>query len=129
MFGEKKSTSLPVAMIGIFSVDQGLIAYNLKEGHFKVEHIEEFLEGFKGIIESEVLGNVKDWVIVLDNLSAHHSKRLDEMRNQLSNLWVEFLFMPPYTPNFNVIESYWWILKAEFYKDWTWQGTANLKGT
>lgn len=65
-------------------------------------------------------------MIILDNLLAHHSKRLSAERECLKGLGIEFFFQPPYSPKFNLIESYWRLLKRQFYKEWSEIGVVNL---
>jgi transposase len=47
-------------------------------------------------------------VIVLDNLRAHHDARV---RPQCALRGVEVLYLPPYSPDFNPIESAWALQK------------------
>ena len=52
-------------------------------------------------------------MIVLDNHKAHHS---DEMQTLARNLNFELLFLPPYTPQLNPIESLWSVVKGKLKK-------------
>jgi len=47
-------------------------------------------------------------VIVMDNLSAHHDPRVLEL---CQSRGVEVLYLPPYSPDFNPIESAWALQK------------------
>ena len=49
-------------------------------------------------------------VLLLDNLSLHKSKKLDEVKKRLATKGIKFEFLPPYTPWFNLIENYWHLL-------------------
>ena len=52
-------------------------------------------------------------VIVLDNHKAHHG---DSMATLARNLNFELLFLPPYTPQLNPIESLWSVIKGKLKK-------------
>ena len=46
--------------------------------------------------------------IFMDNLSVHKTKRVDELMNELE---IYPIFSVPYSPQYNGIESYWFLLK------------------
>jgi len=52
--------------------------------------------------------NWKKIVIILDNASYNHSK---EVKILADKLWIKLLFLPPYSPNLNLIERVWKFLK------------------
>ena len=52
-------------------------------------------------------------VIVLDNHRSHHE---DSMATLARNLNFELLFLPPYTPQLNPIESLWSVVKGKLKK-------------
>ena len=66
-----------------------------------------FLEFLKQILELYPTGKV---ILVLDNARIHHAKLLkpflDEHKDRL-----ELMFLPPYSPNLNMIEGLWKWLK------------------
>ena len=49
-------------------------------------------------------------VLVLDNASAH---KLGGMQQRLAEWSVELLFLPPYSPAFNLVEQAWSKLKTK----------------
>ena len=51
----------------------------------------------------------KRLVVVLDNHRAHVT---EEVKNLCSQLNIELLFLPPYCPELNSIESLWSIVKS-----------------
>ena len=55
----------------------------------------------------------KNSVILLDNVSFHHSKEVKEFCQSQS--WI-LLFVPPYSPWFNPIELCFSIIKRQWYK-------------
>ena len=52
-------------------------------------------------------------VIVLDNYSVHHSQAVTDYRPQLQAAGIEFFFLPPYSPDLNLIEGVWRHVKHE----------------
>ena len=43
-------------------------------------------------------------IVVMDNLSAHQSMRVEE---RINSCHAELRFLPPYSPDFNPIENMW----------------------
>lgn len=66
-----------------------------------------FLDFLKQILELYPTGKI---ILVLDNARIHHAKLLkpflDEYKDRL-----ELMFLPPYSPNLNMIEGLWKWLK------------------
>jgi len=52
-------------------------------------------------------------IIILDNATFHRKKRLQELAETAK---CEVLFLPPYSPDFNIIENYWAWLKNRLRK-------------
>lgn len=52
-------------------------------------------------------------VIVLDNYSVHHSQLVKERTPTLKAAGVRFFFLPPYSPELNLIEPLWRQLKHQ----------------
>ena len=50
----------------------------------------------------------KDTTIVMDNVSFHRKKQLYEI---CSKYGFNLIFLPPYSPELNPIEKYWYVLK------------------
>ena len=52
----------------------------------------------------------KKFVMILDNARPHHAKRVTKYVNEnISN--IEFLFLPPYSPDLNPVENIWKLLR------------------
>jgi transposase len=48
-------------------------------------------------------------VLVMDNASFHHTQRIEQM---CYNAGVKLVYLPPYSPDFNLIEEFFSELKA-----------------
>lgn len=55
----------------------------------------------------------KKMMIILDNGPIHKSKKVQKFVQ--TNPWVELLFLPPYSPEYNPIERFWLWLKHKIY--------------
>ena len=51
----------------------------------------------------------RDDIIVMDNMRSHHAKAVKEV---LDASGIRYLYLPPYSPDFNPIEKMWSKLKA-----------------
>jgi transposase len=48
-------------------------------------------------------------VLVMDNASFHHTKRIEQM---CADAGVKLMYLPPYSPDLNLIEEFFSELKA-----------------
>jgi putative transposase len=76
-----------------------------------------FLKFLKNVISTSPNGKT---VIVLDNARIHHAKLLQPFLKENENS-LELMFLPPYSPNLNLIEGLWKWMKEKvvynvFYK-------------
>lgn len=84
---------------------------NYENGQVYVDESEEFnAEVFLGFLQNTLdlypKGNI---VMILDNSRVHHAKMLSEFLS--SNVRLKLMFLPPYSPNLNIIEGLWKWLK------------------
>lgn len=70
---------------------------------------ETFLAFLKKVIAHYPTGKI---VMVLDNARIHHAKLLKPFLNEQKGR-LEFVFLPPYSPQFNVVEGLWKWLKSD----------------
>ena len=96
---QPRMTSLSVCAC---ASEQGWIGFSKKEGSFNHESFLQFLKSLE-IPPSSVL--------LLDNVSFHHSKNVKEY---LSSKNITPLFTPPYSPWFNPIEGCFSLVKKAF---------------
>ncbi|KYH29048.1 hypothetical protein CLTEP_27340 [Clostridium tepidiprofundi DSM 19306] len=68
-----------------------------------------FLEFLNMVVNKYPTGKI---AIVLDNARIHHAKLLEDFLNENANR-VELIFLPPYSPNLNLIEGLWKWLKEK----------------
>ena len=48
-------------------------------------------------------------IVIMDNLRSHHIKKVAEV---LEKAEIKFLYLPPYSPDFNPIEKMWSKIKS-----------------
>jgi transposase/predicted transcriptional regulator len=84
--------------------NQGLVSKSLVKGSFNTELFLEFVNN---------LNLVPNTVLLLDNVSFHHSKVVKEFA-RLKDLIL--LYTPPYSPWYNPIEFCFSIIKRHYYK-------------
>lgn len=70
---------------------------------------ETFLAFLNTVLESYPTGKI---VMVLDNARIHHAKLLEPFLQEKKNR-LEFSFLPPYSPQFNIVEGLWKWLKSD----------------
>lgn len=68
-----------------------------------------FLQFLKMILEKYPTGKI---VMILDNARIHHAKLLEEFLSRNAHR-IELIFLPPYSPNINLIEVLWKWLKEK----------------
>lgn len=78
---------------------------------------EVFLGFLKNLLSRNTIGKT---VVILDNARIHHAKLLQEFLKENEDR-LELIFLPPYSPNLNLIEGLWKWLKERvvynvFYK-------------
>jgi len=101
---KKVPTIITKSSLAVVSSEK-VIARQEVQGSFNTELFCEFLN---------TLNLENNTVILLDNVSFHHSKKAKELVE--SKNW-NLLFVPPYSPWFNPIEGIFSIVKRSYYKD------------
>ncbi len=62
-------------------------------------------------VETLLPSLTKPTVLVLDNASVHRSKLIQQKRKEWKQKGLRLLFLPPYCPHLNLIESLWRMIK------------------
>lgn len=83
------------------------------------ERIADFLDRFSLSIEKET-------VIVLDNAKVHRSKYMQEMRKIWEGRGLYLFFLPPYSPQLNIAEILWKMLKGYWIQPRDYVSVDNL---
>ena len=94
----------------------GAIGHKLPTGVFGLarstnkEQVCEFLKKLRGVVSPDVSKPREKIVLVLDN---HRSHGTEMVRDLAHGLRIELLFLPPYCPELNSIESLWSVFKHD----------------
>jgi transposase len=93
-----------VKLLGILNYETG---YVYCEEHERYD-AEVFLQFLKNVLSQYQTGKI---VIVLDNAKIHHAKLIQPFLEQ-NKCRLTLVFLPPYSPNLNLIEGLWGWLKS-----------------
>ena len=93
-----------VKLIGILDYSTGFIHC---EEHEKYDAVV-FLEFLKTVLTKYPSGKI---VMILDNARIHHAKLIQPFLEEVKER-LELKFLPPYSPNLNLIEGLWGWLKS-----------------
>ncbi|GIP34571.1 hypothetical protein J2TS4_37810 [Paenibacillus sp. J2TS4] len=70
---------------------------------------ETFLHFLKKVVDAYPSGKI---VMILDNARIHHAKLLQPFLEELNGR-LELIFLPPYSPQLNIVEGLWKWLKSD----------------
>ena len=84
---------------------------------------ETFLSFLQKVISAYPDGKI---VIVLDNARIHHAKVLHPFLKE-QNGRLEFVFLPPYSPQFNIVEGLWKWLKSNIINNVFYHTVAEIR--
>jgi DDE superfamily endonuclease len=95
------------------------LEYASRTSSFKGQDVLEFIWRQIGGMSTPV-GEVPEGferaarcVVVLDNYSPHHGKEIKEHLGALEGAGIELFYLPPYSPELNLIEPMWRHIKHE----------------
>ena len=94
-----------VKLVGVLNYETGEVYC---EEHEKYD-AEVFLGFLKNVINRYATGKI---VMILDNARIHHAKLLQPYLDSVKDR-LKLVFLPPYSPNLNIIEGLWKWLKSE----------------
>jgi transposase len=69
---------------------------------------------------------VEKIVMVLDNARIHHAKLLEPWLSELGDR-IELVFLPPYSPELNLVEGLWKWLKADVINNVFYDSVAQIR--
>jgi transposase len=84
---------------------------------------ESFLSFLKKIVTDYPPGKV---IMVLDNARIHHAKLLQPFLKENQSR-LELVFLPPYSPNLNIVEGLWKWLKSDVINNVFYHTTAEIR--
>jgi putative transposase len=90
------------------SKDQQQLEYRLLEGKCQAEQVETYLETLAQQAQCQAV----QVVIALDNAGFHKAKGIKQHHDRRQARGLTLGFQPPYSPQFNLIETVWKKLKA-----------------
>lgn len=94
-----------VKMIGILDYVTGIVYC---EQHEKYD-ANVFLGFLKSVLKKYPTGKI---VMILDNARIHHAKLIQPFLKEMEDR-LELIFLPPYSPELNLIEGLWGWLKSD----------------
>ena len=94
-------------MIGALSVKHGLLLTQVFVGSNTVDSFLPFIKALKRIKP------LHKRIVVMDNLSVHHSKIVKE---EFDDKWFMHQFLPPQSCELNPIERIWNLIKSQWGK-------------
>jgi len=94
--------------------------FEMCEGSYKAEACTGFIDRF-------VASTVKKTVIVLDNSPVHRSKKFKAKIKEWEEKDVLIFFLPPYSPELNLIEILWRRIKYQWMPFDAYLSFQNLK--
>lgn len=106
----------------------GLISRNNEYHGFTAQEnitqdkIVSFLDEFSKSI-------TKKTVLVLDNASVHRGRKVKEKREEWAERGLFIFYLPPYSPQLNIAETLWRILKGKWIKPQSYQNAQILFDT
>jgi transposase len=95
-------------MIDALSIHHGLVLTQIFLGSNTVDSFLPFIQKLKRI------NPMQKRIVVMDNLSVHHSKIVKE---EFDNKWFMYQFLPPQSCELNPIERVWNLIKGQWRKN------------
>jgi putative transposase len=109
-----------VNAIGAFAPfgDEPRLAYASRTTSFKGGDVLEFIWREVGRMSTPVgevpegFAREKRCMVVLDNYAPHHGREIREQASALEAAGIELFYLPPYSPELNLIEPMWRHIKS-----------------
>ncbi len=99
----KTLTCKRINVLGFLS-KKGILKSFIAEGRVNSDKVIEVFDEFIETLD-------KPTVVILDNASFHKSKKFKENLPRWSNKGLSLLYLPPYSPELNIIETLWRFMK------------------
>ena len=92
-------------ILGAYSPDRGDLISLSGTASCDAELVQQLLVGLRAAHPGEV-----PLLVILDNVRYQHAASVKQRAEQLG---IELLYLPPYSPNLNLIERFWKFLKKK----------------
>ncbi|MGH8497761.1 MAG: IS630 family transposase [Methylococcales bacterium] len=99
-----------INVLGVLSVSDGRLEVGMPDGKMTSQIILDRLEGIAESAAREVVATLR----VLDNASIHTAKVIQNQRLKWESKSLYLYFIPPYSPELNLIEILWHKIKYEW---------------
>lgn len=106
-------------VVGLMNRKNNLF-FEVKESTFNTDTLIAFMDGFANQI-------VKKTVVILDNSPIHRSKKFMAKISEWKEKDLLILFLPPYSPELNLIEILWRRIKYQWLPFDAYLSFQNLK--
>jgi DDE superfamily endonuclease len=99
--------------------DEPRLVYTSRTTSFKGQDVLEFIWREVGRMSTPIgvvpegFERSRRCMVVLDNYAPHHGKEIREQTSALEAAGIEFYYLPPYSPELNLIEPLWRHIKHE----------------
>ena len=100
-------------MLGFMSRGNDSFFYSV-EGSVNSEGVIKAFDGFAAQYAHQYDETQIPCVVILDNASIHHSKAVKQRTNDWMQQGIFLHFLPPYSPELNLIEILWRKIKYEW---------------
>jgi len=108
-----------VKLLATLDYAEGKIVWKEDEQY----NAESFLAFLEQVLAAYPIGKI---VMVLDNARIHHAKLLSSFLQENKNR-LELVFLPPYSPELNLVEGLWKSLKADVINNVFYHTTAEIR--
>lgn len=84
---------------------------------------ETFLAFLRKVVDAYPFGKI---VLILDNARIHHAKLLEPFLNEMNGR-LKLVFLPPYSPQLNIVEGLWKWLKSDVINNVFYHTVAEIR--
>jgi transposase len=107
-----------VKLLATLDYAEGKIVWKEDEQY----NAEAFLSFLEQVLAAYPIGKI---VMILDNARIHHAKLLENFLKK--NQRLELIFLPPYSPELNLVEGLWKWLKSDVINKVFYHTTAQIR--
>ena len=118
--GIPTSKSERINVLGFLNPNKNLLDHFEHEGNENSNVIIDVMEEFCDNLTEPA-------VVIIDNASVHTSNAVKEKLEEWEARGLTLYFLPPYSPQLNLIEILWRKIKYEWMPNWAYSGINSLK--